>query len=338
MLVFGGTVFLSRAVATEALRRGHTVLCAACGRSGTVPGNAKHIVVDRDEPGALDGLRGVRLDAVVDVATMSLRWVRDALAALASTTAHWTFVSTINVYADLVTPGQRADAALLEPHLEDAELDLRDPALYGAVKVASEDAVRAAFPAGAFVVRPGLITGPGDPSDRFGYWPARLARGGRAVVPDAPEQPVQYVDVRDLAAWIVDAVEQRIAGDFDGIGPAVPLPEVLGGIADAVGAPDLELVAQPAAVLQAAGITPWSGPRSLPLWLPPTHWGVISHDAGPAAAAGLRHRDLADAAAGALAHERELGLDRERKAGLTPAEEAELLGRAATDQPRPQQH
>lgn len=336
MLVLGGTVFLSKAVATEALRRGHTVRCAARGRSGTVPEGAELVVVDRDEPGALDGLRGMRLDAVVDVAMMSLRWVRDALAALASTTVHWTFVSTVNVYADLVTPGQRADAALLQPHLEDTELDLSDIQRYGAVKVAGEDAVRAALPEGAFVVRPGLITGPGDRSDRFGYWPARLARGGQAVVPDAPEQPVQYVDVRDLAAWIVDAAEQRITGDFDGTGPVVPLPELLRGIADAVGAPDLELVAQPAAALEAAGIARWGGPRSLPLWVPPTHWGIISRDAGPAAAAGLRHRDLADAAADALTHERELGLDRERKAGLTPAEEAELLGRAVTL--RPQQH
>jgi nucleoside-diphosphate-sugar epimerase len=325
-LVLGGTRFLSHAVAAEALARGHRVTCAARGESGPVPEGAELVVVDRDEPGALDGLRGRRFDAVVDVATMSWEWVRDALDALAATAGHWTFVSTINVYADAATPGQGVDAPLLAPLRAGGEPTAdRDPDAYGAIKVASEEAVRAAAGDRAFVVRAGLICGPGDRSDRFGYWPARFARGGRAVVPDAPDQPLQIVDVRDLAAWIVDAGERGRTGTFDASGPRTTLGAVLDEIAAAVGAPDLARVPVAPDALAAAGVAPWAGPRSLPLWLPASHVGIAARDTGPAAAAGLVCRAVADTARGALEHERALGLDRERRAGLTPADEAALL-------------
>jgi nucleoside-diphosphate-sugar epimerase len=325
-LVLGGTRFLSHAVAAEALARGHGVVCAARGESGPVPDGAALVVVDRDAPGALDGLRGRRFDAVVDVATMSWTWVRDALDALAATAGHWTFVSTVNVYADPAVIGGGVDAPLLAPLRSGADpAPDRDPDAYGAIKVASEDAVRAAVGDRALVVRAGLICGPGDLSDRFGYWPARFARGGRAVVPDAPDQPVQLVDVRDLAAWIVDAGERGLAGTFDASGPRTTLGAVLDEVAAAVGAPDLERVPVAPDVLTAAGVDTWGGPRSLPLWLPPSHAGIAARDTTPAAAAGLRCRPVADTARAALAHERALGLDRERRAGLAPADERPLL-------------
>jgi 2'-hydroxyisoflavone reductase len=326
-LVLGGTRFLSRAVAATAVARGHEVVCVARGESGPVPTGAALVVVDRDVPGALDPLRGRRFDAVVDVATMSFPWVRDALDAIDA--AHWTFVSTINVYADPLTPGQGVDAPLLDP-LEDGSTPGpdRDPNAYGAIKVASENAVRAAHPA-ALVVRAGLICGPGDRSDRFGYWPARFARGGRTAVPDVPDQPMQIVDVRDLAGWIVSSGERGLTGTFDGSGPRTTLGAVLDEIAAAVGAPDLDLVAVPPEELAAAGVTPWAGPRSLPLWLPGTHTGIAARDTTPAAAAGLRTRPIADTARAALDHERTLDPDRTRGAGLTPADEATLLARDA---------
>jgi nucleoside-diphosphate-sugar epimerase len=324
MLVLGGTVFLSRAVAAEALRRGHEVVCAARGKSGAVPEGAQLVAVDRDAPDALAPLAGARFDAVIDVAKDTLGWVSEALRVLAVTARHWTFVSTINVYADTATPGQTPDAPLLEPIEDDADAKGTSE-YYGAIKVASENAVREVMGERAFVVRPGLITGPGDISDRFGYWPARMSLGGGVLVPDVPVQFTQYVDVRDLAAWLVDAGEQRLTGTFDGIGPAQPLPELLRGIADAVGG-DVELTPVGEAALAAAGVTPWSGPKSLPLWCPPSHHGFCAHDAGPALAAGLTLRPLADAVTGAFDHERALGLDRERKAGLTLADEAEVLG------------
>jgi nucleoside-diphosphate-sugar epimerase len=328
MLVLGGTLFLSKAVAAEALRRGHEVVCAARGKTGAVPEGARLVRVDRDAPDALAPLAGMRFDAVVDVAKMSLRWVTEAIRVLAPNTAHWTFVSTVNVYADTATVGQKPDAPLLDP-IEDVAGAEQTPEYYGAIKVASENAVREAMGERAFVVRPGLITGPGDPSDRFGYWPARMSLGGRVLVPDVPKQPTQYVDVRDLAAWIVDAGEQRLTGNFDGIGPAQPLPELLRGIADIVGG-DVELVPAAEETLVAAGVEPWAGPKSLPMWCPPTYQGFCAHDAGPALAAGLTPRPLTDAVTGALDHERALGLDRERKAGLTLADEAEVLSALAS--------
>ncbi|WIX77582.1 epimerase [Amycolatopsis carbonis] len=326
LLALGGTVFVGRAVAAEALRRGHEVVCAARGESGTVPDGARLIKVDRDDP---DGLAALpEFDAVVDVAPISFPWVERALEVLADRVAHWTFVSTINVYADEATPGQTpATGALVNPLRRHATRDdltaEGGTGLYGGIKVASENAVRAELGERAFVVRPGLITGPGDGSDRFGYWPGRFARGGRVLVP-ASDRLVQYLDVRDLAAWVVTAFETGLGGTFDGIGPAVGLGKLLADIAAAVGA-DVEFVPAMDTQLETAGVAPWSGPRSLPLWLPPTYAGLASHDPASSLAAGLDIRPLADAVAGALERERELGLDRERRSGLSAAEEAEVL-------------
>ncbi|HET9140694.1 NAD-dependent epimerase/dehydratase family protein [Actinophytocola sp.] len=328
LLVLGGTVFVGHEVAAEALRRGHEVVCAARGTSGTVPDGARLVRVDRDADDGLAPLAGETFDAVVDVAPISFPWVERALRDLAGRVRHWTFVSTVNVYADNETVGQKADAALLEPlrrHATREEMKTQDGVgLYGGIKVAAENAVRDTMGEHAFVVRPGLVTGPGDTSDRFGYWPARFARGGRVLVPDVADQPVQYIDVRDLAEWIVTAAEQDQGGTFDAIGPAVPLPKLLAGIAEAVGNP-VEMVGVTGDQLTAAEVGSWSGPRSLPLWLPPSYYGMASHDPAPSLAAGMPVRPLADAVSGALEHEWALGLDRERKAGLTPQEEADIL-------------
>ncbi|ONI82749.1 epimerase [Saccharothrix sp. ALI-22-I] len=317
ILVLGGTVFLSKATAVEAVRRGHEVVCAARGESGQVPEGAQHVAVDRNV--GLGPLEGSHFDAVVDVAKMSVTWVRQALRSV--TTDHWTFVSSCSVYADHSTPGT---TATLDP-LEDDPDAPPSPDRYGAVKVASENAVLDAVGDRAFILRAGLITGPGDPSDRFGYWPNRLSQGGRVAVPDATDQPAQHIDVRDLAAWIVDAAEQRTTGTYDAIGPANPLFMVLGEIAGAVAPQGTELVRIPEPVLQQHEVAPWVGPRSLPLWLPSTHRSMMFRDAGPALAAGLRVRPTSDTALDSLEYERGLGLDRTRRAGLPPEVEDALL-------------
>lgn len=324
ILVLGGTAFVGHTVATEAITRGHQVTCAARGVSGGVPEGAALVRVDRDAPDGLAPLTGESFDAVVDMATMSYPWVADAVALLGAKVGHWTFVSTGNVYADHETRGQRTDAPLLPPLREGGSTAEVNPDRYGSIKVASENAVREALGDRAFIVRAGLITGPNDGSDRFGYWPARFARGGRVVVPDTPDQPVQHVDVRDLVAWIVDAAESGRGGTYDGIGPAVPLLELLRGIADAVGTP-AELVPVAPDALTEAGVGYWGGPKSLPLWLPPTHWGFTTRDVSASLAAGLRIRPLAETVAAALETERGLGLDRERKAGLSATEEEAVL-------------
>ncbi|MCO1579149.1 epimerase [Crossiella sp. SN42] len=313
-------------MAAAAVAHGHEVVCAARGESGTVPDGARLVRVDRDVDDGLAPLRGERFDAVVDVAIISYRWVREALAELGEAAGHWTFVSTMNVYADLSRRHGGVDDRMLEPRYTDP-VGPEDFGAYGSIKVASEQAVNETVHGRALVVRPGLICGPDDVSDRFGYWPGRFARGGRAVVPDAPDQPCQLIDVRDLAEWIVACGERRTTGTFDASGPSTTLGTVLDEVAAAVGAPDLQRVPMSPEELIAAGVLPWQGPCSLPLWLPESHLGVVDRDTGPAWEAGLRCRPVAETAVAALNHERALGIEREREAGLTAAEEAELLDR-----------
>jgi nucleoside-diphosphate-sugar epimerase len=331
LLVLGGTIFVGYAVVSEALRRGHEVVCAARGESGSVPNGATLVKVDRDSDTGLAPLAGESFDAVVDVSPLSYPWVRRALDTLGERAAHWTFVSTVNVYSDVRTPDQTPATGPLVPPLEQhaTREEMRAAGedgvlLYGGIKVASENAVRDRMGDRAFVVRPGLIAGSWDRSDRFGYWPGRFARGGRVLVPDLGDRRIQFIDVRDLATWIVDAGEKNLAGTFDAIGPHRPTSTVLTDIATAVGF-DGELVTASSEQLTAAGVNPWSGPRSLPLWVPDDDF--TTHDPAPSLAAGLPVRPFADTVADALERERELGLDRERKAGLSLAEEKEVLAK-----------
>lgn len=316
-------MFVSRTVAEIAVRRGHEVVCAARGKTGSLPAGARLVTIDRDDPASLAALPNGHYDAVVDVAVFSYPWVRDALAALAGRADHWTFVSSVSVYSDAATIGQDATAPVVEP--KQTQGDASDPELYGAVKVAGENAVRDTIGDRAFIVRPGLITGPGDNSDRFGYWPGRFSKGGRVLVPAPSGRLTQFIDVRDLAGWIVRAAEERVTGTYDAIGPAQPLETLLTDMAPA----GVELVPATDEQLLAAGVQHWSGPKSLPLWVPQEMIGFGAHDPSPSLAAGLTIRPLADAVDGALARERELGLDRERRAGLSAAEEAEVLATLA---------
>lgn len=316
LLVLGGTVFLSRAVAEEAVRRGHDVVCACRGESGTVPDGARHVEVDRAGPlpGDLTGF-----DAVVDVARHPSR-VRSAVSAFPD--AHWVLVSTISVYADGSTPGGTPDTLpLLEPITTDQD-PMSAPDVYGAMKVACEEVVTSGA-ASSTVVRPGLIVGPGDPSGRFTYWPARLADGGEVMAPGTPDDPVQVIDVRDLATWIVDLAESRTHGTFDATGRVTTRGALLDGVATGVGAVASYTWVDPE-FLARQQVEPWAGPRSLPVWLPlPELAGLMTHDVSAAFAAGLRTRPLADTARDTLAWLRTH--PDAAVTGLTRAEEAEVL-------------
>lgn len=316
-LVLGGTAWLGREVAHSALARGHDVTCLARGESGQVVEGAQWVRADRDDADAYADVAGP-WDAVVDVARQPGH-VRSALAALGADAQRWTFVSTGNVYADLSAPLHEDDP--LRPPASD---DVVDPELYGEGKVACEQAV-AAHP-GALVLRAGLIAGPGDPSDRFGYWPARLGSAGLAdaLVPDPPDGRCQVIDVRDAADFLVDATERSVSGALNLAGESVPLGDALVRIAAAVGHRG-RLVPVPPARLEELGVQPWSGERSLPLWLPGEAAGMVRMDTGRAEHAGLRRRSLEETAFDTLADERARGVDRPRKAGLTRAEERELL-------------
>ncbi len=316
LLVLGGSVFLSKAVATDAVARGHDVTCATRGRSGTVPEGARHVVWDRgaDVPAEL---AAESFDGVVDVSRTPSH-VRKALAAWPG--AHWVFVSTVNVYADNATPDPGTDGPLVEAVDEDRDLR-EDPEAYGPMKVSCERAVLDGA-ARAMVVRPGLIVGPGDPTGRYGYWPERLAEGGRVLAPASPDDRVQIIDVRDLAEWIVQSVENGTTGVYDGIGPATPVGEVLAQTAAGVRA-EPELVWTGQEFLTDQGVEPWMGDGALPLWLPrPEYDGMITHRFDPSEAAGLTVRSFADTARDTLAWLRanpdapRTGMSREREAEL----------------------
>jgi 2'-hydroxyisoflavone reductase len=288
LLVLGGTRFLSREVAARGVARGWDVTCACRAASGPVPDGATHLPWDRADDPPAEVVAGT-WDAVVDVARLPSR-VRAAVAATAQ--AHWVFVSTISVYADTGSP---ATEPLLAPIDDDVDL-ATDPEAYGGMKVACEQAVRSTA-ASSVVVRPGLIVGPGDPTGRFAYWPQRLVRGGEVLAPGRPDDLVQVIDVRDLAAWLLDLAESRTTGTYDAVGRAVPLGELLAHTAAAVGAAYPRLTWVDSDFLEAQGVVPWMGEGSLPLWLPrPEHDGMLAHDPAPAVAAGLRLRPLAETA------------------------------------------
>src|SRR3954451_2439592 len=197
LLVLGGTLFLSREVATAAVRRGHEVTCA-CRGTAALPDGAVHLRLDRavDDVPAVLSAAPAAWDAVVDVARRP-SWVRDAVAAVPDT--HWVFVSSISVYADHATPGGGPGRLpLLEAVPDDRDLE-SEPEAYGGMKGACEEVVRAGVDSST-VVRPGLIVGPGDPTGRFTYWVERLADGGTVLAPGSPSDPTQVVDVRDLAS------------------------------------------------------------------------------------------------------------------------------------------
>lgn len=292
LLVLGGTRFLSREVADQALARGWDVTCACRGESGPLPDGVRHIAWDRADEAPAEIVDG-QWDAVVDVARLPSH-VRGAVAATAD--AHWVYVSTISVYGDNSSP---ATEPLAEPITEDVDLAV-DPEAYGGMKVACEEIVQSQAASSA-IVRPGLIVGPGDPTGRFAHWPQRLARGGEVLAPGRPEDVVQVIDVRDLAAWVLDLAEARTTGAYDAVGRPVPLGELLAEVAVGVGVDEPRLTWVDGAFLESQGVEHWMGEGSLPLWLPrPEYDGMLAHDPGPALAAGLRLRPVTDTAPGCL--------------------------------------
>jgi 2'-hydroxyisoflavone reductase len=314
-LILGGTVFLGRALAVHARAAGHDVTCAARGVSGAPPDGVRFITIDRDRADGCAPLLGERFDAAVDVSRHPGQ-VRHAVTALRRRIGHWTFVSTVTVYADNRIPGQRADTAPLRAAAP-PDVERGDGDAYGPAKVACERLVGQ----DAFICRPGLVVGPEDPTGRFTYWPVRLARGGEVLAPGTPADLVQCVDVRDLAAWIVRSAEAGLIGTYDAVGAARPMGDFLSECAAAVG--DCTFTWVDRAFLESQGVRRWAGPRSIPLWVPlPEFGGFLTRDASAAHAAGLRIRPLAETARATLAWAQAAG---GVVTGLTAEEEAALL-------------
>lgn len=289
------------------------MVCLARGESGDVPAGARLVRADRRDPGAYDALDGP-WDEVVEVA-YAPDLVTSALDALAERARHWTLVSSVSVYARHDEPGADESAVVVEPH---------DLTAYPDAKVAAERASAARLGDRLLVARPGLIVGPGDPSDRFGYWPARLHRGGRVLVPVPQGRYVQVIDVDDLAAWLVAAARAHLTGTVDAVGAPVPWGTFLAAVDDVVGVP-CELVPVDDATLAAHDVRHWAGPRSLPLWVPAADGGFARRDGSAYLAAGGVLRPLHETIARVHADEVARGVDRPRRAGLAAQDEAAVL-------------
>ena len=321
LLILGGTQWLGRTIAEEALARGHRVTCLARGEAGAVADGAELVVADRSRPGAYEAVAGRDWDAVIDV-TRQPGFARRAAVDLAPRASHWTFISSGNVYAAQDEPGADESAALMPP----LESDESTPDTYGEAKSAIELAYREALGDRLLVIRPGLIAGPGDASGRSGYWVARAARDdGPMLVPDILDAPVQAIHVDDLVRFTLDAIEQRRTGAFNAVGDRVTFEDWLEA-SRTVGGHAGEMVAVSPEWLADQGVAEWSGPESLPLWIIDPAWNAFQDRSNAAAvAAGLRLRPLEQLLAETLEWERSQGLDRPRGAGLSAERERELL-------------
>ena len=321
LLILGGTVFLGRHLVEAALAHAHSVTLFNRGQHNPdLYPEVEKLRGDRD--GDLSTLHSRRWDAVIDTCGYLPRVVRASAELLAGAVEHYTFVSSVSVYGDLSQPS--IDEHTPVGTLADETVETIDGETYGPLKALCEQAVEQALPSRALIIRPGLIVGPHDPSDRFTYWPHRITQGGDVLAPDQPNQPVQIIDVRDLAEWTVRMVEARQAGVYNAIGPQQPL--TLRGVLDqckAVSGSDAGFVWVDEQFLLDCGVVPWT---EVPLWTPnDDSRGIFSVSCEKAGAAGLTFRPLDATIRDTLAWDATRPADVERRAGLTPEREAQLL-------------
>jgi len=333
ILVIGGGVFLGAAILDSALARGHAITVFNRGRSRSDwPAGVEAIVGDRGSDLGL--LAGRDFDAVIDTCGYLPVELRASAAALAAC-GRYCFVSSISAYASFAhAPVRESDALASSDGI--AEDDADRARHYGPQKAACERIVSAAFGERALIVRPGLIVGPGDRTGRFSYWPWRALAGGEILVPDvSSDEPIQLIDVRDLADWIVGAVEADASGAFNVTGPqdgrTCGWPDLLEACIDAArrrGSAPLRFVPVGEAFLLEQGVAPWN---ELPLWVPssdPDHLGFARIDCSRAVSASLVTRPLAETVDAVLDEFATLVDDDPRRRGkLTPERERELIAR-----------
>jgi 2'-hydroxyisoflavone reductase len=320
VLILGGTGFLGRHLVEAALGEGHRV--TLFNRGFTEPGLFSEVETIRgDRETDLTLLSGRRWDAVIDTCGYVPRVVRASAGVLAGTVDHYTFVSSISVYSDDLAPG--ADEEALVRELQEPTGEEVTGETYGGLKALCERAAEEEMPGRVLNVRPGLISGPHDPTDRFTYWPRRIAAGGEVLAPDHKERRVQYIDVRDLAVWIVKMSEERRTGTYNATGPDYELH--MGRLleeCEAASGAGAELVWVSEGFLEENKVEPFT---ELPLWVPREYAAMLAVDCSRAIAAGLTFRPLAETIEDVLDRDRARAAGVEPAAGLRPEREQELL-------------
>lgn len=320
ILILGGTNFIGPHQVRAAVERGHEVTLFNRGRTNPdLFPELETLIGDRD--GDLGALAGREWDVVIDNPANIPRWVRLSAEALRGSVGRYVFVSSTGVYVPYLTTDIHEDAPV--DTIDDPETEEVNGRTFGALKALAEDEARNAFPDSHLIVRPTYIIGPGDPTDRYTYWPVRLARGGEVLAPGDPSDPMQHVDARDLGAFMIKAVEDELAGTYNVVGPREPL--TMGGLLErtraAVGS-DATLTWVGADFLQEHGqpvVTYWTEPAG-------DYLGMMQVNGDRAFAAGFEMRPLEQTASETLEWWNAQGADRqELRSGLTPEREAELL-------------
>jgi 2'-hydroxyisoflavone reductase len=330
LLILGGTGFIGPHQVRYALARGHRVTVFNRGRQKEPwPAPVEQLLGDRD--GDLKALEGRDWDVCIDNPTSLPIWVRDVARVLKGHVGQYVFISTISVYAASDRPAdETAPLAVYkgaDPMAETTKSLNADRRLYGPLKAQCEKEAQAQYgEAATTIIRASLIVGPNDETDRFTYWPARLARGGDILAPGDGSDPVQFIDVRDLAEWTIRVAEERTTGVFNAAGPDHPITmdQMLAGIARGIQVHP-KLVWAPKAFLTENNVSPWG---DMPVWIPGQGetFGFHRRDIRRAIAAGLTYRPLPLTAADTLAWLRTSPeRQAELRAGLIPEREAALL-------------
>ena len=330
ILIIGGTRFLGRHLVNSARARGHEVTLFNRGKTNPdLFGQVDKIQGDREKDleqlagGALSGSKGHNWDVVIDTCGYFPRIVKMSAKALKDRVENYVFISSISVYESLQKIGINESDPLGK--IADETIEEITDGSYGPLKALCEKAVQDVFGIRSLIIRPGLIVGPHDPTDRFTYWPVRVARGGDVIAPDKPEGLTQIIDVRDLSDFIIELVQQNVSGVFNATGPSHEL--TFGTLLDTcklVSASDAKFKWASVEFLDQNNVSPWS---DMPAWLPDIgeEAGFARVDISKAIKAGLAFRSLEDTVRDTLEWAKEYPPDHEWKAGLKPGREKELL-------------
>jgi len=323
ILVLGGTVFLGRHFVEAALKQGHELTLFNRGKHNPdLFPELETLIGDRD--GNLDALDGRHWDAVLDTSGNIPRLVKASAEMLAGSTGHYTFISSISVYDLDKSADIDETSAVIK--LEDENVEEITGETYGGLKALCEQAAEKALPGRVLNVRPGLIVGPNDPSDRFTYWPWRLSKGGKVLAPGNPSAPMQIIDVRDLAEWLVQVIEENVTVTFNATGPQEPytVERILKTCQEVIN-PNSEFEWIDDEFLQAEKVGPWV---EMPLWVPKGEGSALMRvSIDRALAAGLKFRRLDATVRDTFDWAQTRSRDYEWRAGLDREKEKALLER-----------